>query len=245
MVDLVGAGSILGGIGSIASAFGGGGDDAKQIARRNRQMQEYTAKHAIRWRVKDAKAAGIHPLYAMGVAPPSFTPTAIPGQTSTGDRLGQALDGAGRALSGYGQAKAQSQLDQLQVEEAKARIELIRAQTKATDPVQAAVGASLGKRVDQAANQIRPPPKPSAEYITLPGGKRSYLPPSSPAEAAEDEFSEPGSWPFAIARIIEWLGGNWDPALRGTPYHAKGKKWAGNKARKRKHGKGFGYIQRR
>lgn len=40
----------------------------------NRQMQYDFAQNSIKWRVKDAKEAGIHPLAALGVSPSSASP---------------------------------------------------------------------------------------------------------------------------------------------------------------------------
>lgn len=54
-------------------------DAAKEAAanQANADLQREFAQHGIRWRVEDAKAAGIHPLYALGAsgasAAPSFT----------------------------------------------------------------------------------------------------------------------------------------------------------------------------
>lgn len=43
----------------------------------NRQMQEDFAQRGIRWKVKDARAAGIHPLYALGAQTTSFSPVTV------------------------------------------------------------------------------------------------------------------------------------------------------------------------
>lgn len=51
-----------------------------QQARRNFQdnaaLQREFAQHGVRWRVADAKKAGIHPVYALGGSSASFTPVA-------------------------------------------------------------------------------------------------------------------------------------------------------------------------
>jgi len=41
----------------------------------NIQLQKDFAQHGIRWRVEDAKAAGIHPLAAVGAAGASYSPS--------------------------------------------------------------------------------------------------------------------------------------------------------------------------
>jgi hypothetical protein len=59
----------------------------------NWRMQEYFNKNSIRWRVRDAKAAGLHPLYALGAPTISTSPLAF------GDQLGPAMAEAGQAIS--------------------------------------------------------------------------------------------------------------------------------------------------
>lgn len=240
------AGNVLSGIGSAVSGIFGGSDDAKQIARRNRKFQEYMAKHQIRWRQADAKAAGLHPLFAMGVSPQSFSPTSIPGQSSTGDRVGQAFDGIGRAFSGYARGKQAEQLQDLQVQESLARIKLLEAQAKATDPVTAAAGASVAKRIDQMANQARPNPKPPTKYYVEPfTHRRVALPPSSPTEVIEEEAGEPASWAYGILRLLELWGGDWNPELQNTKWHARGRKVPKRERLKRKYGRNYGRIERK
>lgn len=46
-------------------------------ADKNREMQERFAKQGIRWKVADAKAAGLHPLAALGASTTSFSPVAV------------------------------------------------------------------------------------------------------------------------------------------------------------------------
>lgn len=80
------AGGIIGGIGSIAGAFkGSGGTD-------------YTGMtHGIRLRVRDAKAAGIHPLYALGA--PVYQPTQTFGHPNTLGAAGRGLQQIGKAIT--------------------------------------------------------------------------------------------------------------------------------------------------
>lgn len=43
----------------------------------NMQAQREFAKHGIRWKVNDAREAGIHPLYALGAQTTSFSPVSV------------------------------------------------------------------------------------------------------------------------------------------------------------------------
>lgn len=94
-----------------AASFAGGilGDASQEDinnqillnARQDRQQQRSFAKHGIRWRVEDAKDAGIHPLYAMGASVPGFTPSPISlgSRRGTGRGLASAGQDIGRAIS--------------------------------------------------------------------------------------------------------------------------------------------------
>lgn len=63
----------------------------------NRAAQEEFAKKGIRWRVADARAAGIHPLYALGAQTTSFSPVSV--GLSTDTSLGSGVASAGQDIS--------------------------------------------------------------------------------------------------------------------------------------------------
>lgn len=61
-------------------------------------MQREFAEQGIRMRVADAKAAGVHPLYALGANTPGYSPvmSAMPQAVSeAGQHIGRAIDAAG------------------------------------------------------------------------------------------------------------------------------------------------------
>lgn len=109
-------GSYFGPVGSVFGSIGDyflGKDDAQSAAKRdfdrNAALQREFAQKGIQWKVADAKAAGVHPLYALGAQTHSFSPVAIgsgPGDMSS---LGQDLS---RALNA---GSTQEQRDQRQV----------------------------------------------------------------------------------------------------------------------------------
>lgn len=75
--SLIGAGtSLLGGLMGKSSQ-----DKANEIAQQNAAnniaLQREFAQNAIQWKVKDAEAAGIHPLYALGASTTSFSPVSV------------------------------------------------------------------------------------------------------------------------------------------------------------------------
>ena len=99
-----GAGSVIG------SGLGGYADWRQQemTNKRNLETQERInmqnlanskefAKNSIQWRVQDAKAAGLHPLYALG-APTMSPPTMRAGQEHYGGGLGKSLSSMGQLL---------------------------------------------------------------------------------------------------------------------------------------------------
>lgn len=62
----------------------------------NAELQKQFAKQGIRWKVADAQAAGIHPLYALGAPTSSFSPVSIGdpggGLSEAGQSIGSAID---------------------------------------------------------------------------------------------------------------------------------------------------------
>jgi hypothetical protein len=65
----------------------------------NYEQQKEFAKNSIQWKAADARAAGLHPLFAMGApltsySPSSFTPVGDGGSATALASAGRALDGA-------------------------------------------------------------------------------------------------------------------------------------------------------
>lgn len=90
---------IGGGLISGAASLLGGGISAitrKQAGDREYERQKEFAQSGIRWRVEDAKAAGIHPLYAIGANTPTYSPQAAVGSDfgilSMGQNIGRAIE---------------------------------------------------------------------------------------------------------------------------------------------------------
>ena len=187
---LAGAGSLLQGVGALSSLFRGGNKArkaqgywnavAQNFAREQFDEQKYLARHGIATRVADAKRAGLHPLFALGMgaqggSPVSFSPGAIGGQADTGSGFGDAIAGVGQALSGYAGAQGRkpnayeaqmarfdANFDRrrkaLEVKQSAAlnaaQVQRLRAAARA-DEVTAAVALSQNARAAQAANHHR------------------------------------------------------------------------------------------
>lgn len=113
---------------SAASSLAGGilgqmGND--KAARENWENQKALAQQGIEWRVRDAKRAGIHPLYALGAPTFNASPTNI-GGSPLGEAIAQGGADISRAVLQTGTSN--ERLDALAVENAKLNNDLLRAQ---------------------------------------------------------------------------------------------------------------------
>lgn len=115
------------------------GEVARHLREQDIAYQREFAQHGIRWRVEDAKAAGLHPLSALGAAGASYTPGPIPivssvPDTSLGDAIGRAGQDLGRAISASQNEQErrtrdlQIKLLETQVDRNSAEAEAIRSQ---------------------------------------------------------------------------------------------------------------------
>lgn len=105
-----GLGSLFGGSEAKSGAVRGGKIAARatlKAGRMNAAMQKLFARRGIRWRVRDAKKAGLHPLAALGAQTTSFAPSFV-GATQAGQGVadGAAAMGQGitRATTAFGDA---------------------------------------------------------------------------------------------------------------------------------------------
>lgn len=94
---LIGAGSSL--IGGLLTrdAQSKANDAALADKERDRELQKQFAQNGIQWKVSDARAAGIHPLYALGANTVSYSPSSVGLVPETG--LGTGMAAAGQDLS--------------------------------------------------------------------------------------------------------------------------------------------------
>lgn len=111
-------GAIGGAIGAVGSLIGGGisANTSNNLAGLNYNAQKEFAQNGIRWRVEDAKRAGIHPLYALGASTASYSPVSgYGGDYGISDalsNLGQGIDRARMAK----QTREERQADQARQE---------------------------------------------------------------------------------------------------------------------------------
>lgn len=101
----------------------------RKMWQKNADLQREFAQNGIRWRVEDAKRAGLHPLYALGAQPIQATPMAV--QDSMGPALSEMGQGLRRVAATVAEQRAQDlQLKALEknLEESDARIGLLHSE---------------------------------------------------------------------------------------------------------------------
>lgn len=101
-------------ISAIGSVAGGllSSSSASKAAQKNYEAQKEFAQNGIRWKVEDAKAAGIHPLAALGTNSATFSPSYVAGDNG----LAQAGQYIGNAVEATA-TRAEKRLAQVQQQE--------------------------------------------------------------------------------------------------------------------------------
>lgn len=189
------AGSIVGGIigNSMSSA------SAERFSRLNYERQKEFAQNGIRWRVADAKAAGLHPLAALGASGAMYTPSGYIGGTDMsfiGDAAAEFGQGVERAVSAKQQReerlRTQAIMDQklaLDMKASKAQSELIEAQTA---QIKQDMALQLARSAARAiAGQQQVPPLPSGGAL-LAGQGQAYPTGKTSPETSKVPTSMPG-----------------------------------------------------
>ena len=94
------------------------------------QRQKEFAQNSIRWKVNDAKLAGLHPLYALGGSGASYSPQA----TGGGDNLAAAMSQIGEGVGGglANMTKASQEQRQIMTERNLLQNELLASQIEKT-----------------------------------------------------------------------------------------------------------------
>lgn len=131
--ELIGAaGSLIGGLFNRDSASENRAAQERMAAQNIAQQREF-AQNGIRWKADDARAAGIHPLFALGANTTSFAPVSVgsAADSSMGDAIASAGQNIGRAVQA-GQTRSERNTatvaDALLLEKAGLENELLRTQ---------------------------------------------------------------------------------------------------------------------
>lgn len=176
-------------------------------ADRNAAMQAEFAQQGIRWKVADAKAAGIHPLYALGAQTTSFSPVSVgaTADTSMGTALGNAGQDISRAINTTRttpEKVAAIQTSALAMEGMKLDNEIKKTQIASSlqrlqqtkTPSIPALGEGETFGPGTAKIEDRPP-------LMMGGSRVKTDPGTSPMKAYEDQFGDDGplSWLAQLA----------------------------------------------
>lgn len=207
-------GPVLGAVGSIVGGLFA--DDAAEEARdqqqeqfeRNIQLQREFAQQGIRWKVEDARAAGLHPLAAIGMSGASYSPV-----SSSFDR-GSSMDFAGigqnigRAIDAT-RTKEESEEERAarDIEAKKANLELEHMQLR-NDYLRSQIAT-----VQQVQSS---PPMPSAEdRYFLKGQGNSPLIKTKPMERTPPAPGRPSQEPGSTVDVgySYTVNGGYAPAM--------------------------------
>lgn len=188
-------GPILSGIGQAAggaaSLFGGnsGGGGWQQLAimREQAQLQREFAQNGIQWRVNDAKAAGIHPLYALGGGGASYSPSAVHvgdrGNNDLGRDLANMGQGLGRAVAATASKEDRSEAAYT----AQVRAENLKRLSLENQNLELQIAASQGALMRAQVG----PPMPTGPATSRPDAHGVYE--AKPPEVANTHPAKPGS----------------------------------------------------
>lgn len=121
---------IAGAIGAAADWFGGkrNARAVKDANAANERMQREFAQNGVRWRVEDAKAAGLHPLFAVGAQGSQASPSHV-GDSSLGNAMSNMGQGISRAINAT-RTSEEREMFVLNMERAGLENELLRARIK-------------------------------------------------------------------------------------------------------------------
>lgn len=137
----------------------------------NIAAQREFAQQGIRWKVEDAKAAGVHPLYALGAQTHSFTPTAIGGADTPATNFGSMGQDLSRAVNATRTADERTTayneaLQKLQLERGGLENEVLRQRLRTM--VQGANPALPGTVPEADKFEERPKLKAGVDWPTHP-----------------------------------------------------------------------------
>lgn len=215
-------GILSGAISAGASLVGGllNNKSGADAAQRNYDAQKEFAQNGIRWKVADAKAAGIHPLAALGVNNASFTPSFTAGDNGLalmGQEFGRAIEAkstrAERELEKAMQRETHSeQVRGLRLENDIRAEQLLQMKEQSLEAVRKASlppsmpGLDNGVIRGQGDSKYMDKDIPKYGFARTPEGKRELVPGQDYAQLHEDKLGI--EWkPFIESTLKDWIHG--------------------------------------
>lgn len=168
-----------------------GGLLGANAAAKNAKFQQDLAKKGIRWKVEDAKAAGIHPLYALGA--PTFSPGPIDtgggalgaSVANMGQDIGRAIDSTrteGERTDARNTAYLALQLENQKLQNDSLRMDVASKVARlATNPAMPGTPTAL-------------PGQGNGKFIMGDNTPWSVDSRPTPAQNWENQYGEPGDW---------------------------------------------------
>lgn len=162
----------------------------EEMNARNIRLQREFAQNGIRWKVDDARAAGIHPLYALGAPTVSYQPASVGAVADTS--MANAMANMGQDLSrAINTTRTSEERDQA-----------------FADTVQALTIQKMGLENELLGSQIAKlrqtsnPPMPGDSSLQIGGVKWLTDPKTVDSDAISQRYGEPGEW--LAAPMIMW-----------------------------------------
>lgn len=192
--------SILGAIGGIAGSLLGGLFGNKQ-AEEQAELQREFAQNGIRWKVEDAKAAGIHPLYALGAQTTAYSPVSVgaPDFATGGQNLGSAIDAMrtpAEKADGYEKTVKDLTLQKMGLEN-----EVLASQIRMLNQPGRGPGMPGDRMISGQGNT------PAVSVMSTAGGDFSIAvdQKNSPAQDAENQYGEVAGEIYGIGNLLSDL----------------------------------------
>lgn len=197
-------GSIVGGIGSVVGGVLGlqsqkqSAANAEKLNQLNYEHQKEFAQNGIRWKVADAKAAGLHPLAALGASTAQYTPATAIGDSpdwsflaDAGQSIGRAVDAKRTQQERVEQQQKQDAVFALKAENQKAENDLIRAQTASIQQDMVLRQAKASEQAVRTQQQVPAMPSLGRDGSVIAGQGDATSPAGIEAKPAEIVVNDP------------------------------------------------------
>lgn len=194
-------GGAIGGIaGGVAGLISGGQSSAsaERLNQLNYEHQKEFAQNGIRWKVADAKAAGLHPLAALGASTAQYTPATAIGDSpdwsflaDAGQSIGRAVDAKRTQQERVEQQQKQDAAFALKAENQKAENDLIRAQTASIQQDMVLRQAKAAEQAVRTQQQVPAMPSLGRDGSVIAGQGDATSPAGIEAKPAEIVVNDP------------------------------------------------------
>lgn len=189
-------------VSAVGSLVGGkmSSDAVSDANANNAAFQKEAMQHGIKWRVDDAKAAGVNPLFALGA--PTFSPSpSFVGDTGMGEGFARAGQDLSRAMDATRtrEERINARLDALKIQRAELENSILASQlakSTATNPPFPTLGDSGQVSVVPSERTSTLPGQPATEAAVSPAtklfrnrdGSITVWPSNDAKQATEDNF---------------------------------------------------------